>query len=123
MTKEEAINKLKENFSSFHNDFIDGNLEFSDITEEEKDKLELLTNLSYLFPYVSFSIFLKDVLGYDGNVEDIIGGENIESYQEEINRFIGLFSRQTFFKERYVDKNEYDNKLNALEQEISELRC
>ena len=71
MTKEEAIIRMQENFSSFHNDFIDGKLEFSDITEEEKEKLELLTNLSYLFPYISLSIFIKDILKLEDRLENL----------------------------------------------------
>ena len=100
MTKEEAIIRMQENFSSFHNDFIDGKLEFSDISEEEKEKLDLLTNLSYLFPYISFSIFIKDILKYNGRLESLIDQEEEAVFKKEEDKFFDLISGQDFIISR-----------------------
>ena len=122
MTKEEAIIRMQKNFSSFHNDFIDGKLEFSDITEEEKEKLELLTNLSYLFPYISLSILLKDILGSAEVLEHFITDrEQKENFQEEKKNFMSLISKQEFFKEKFIDVLFYKDKISKLEKENKEL--
>ncbi len=119
MTKEEAIIRMQENFSSFHNDFIDGKLEFSDISEEEKEKLDLLTNLSYLFPYISFSIFIKDILKYNGRLESLINQEDEAVFKKEEDKFFDLISGQDFIKNRF--KKEPVESLSPFESKVSEM--
>ena len=121
MTKEEAIIRMQENFSSFHNDFIDGKLEFSDITEEEKEKLELLTNLSYLFPYISLSIFIKDILKLEDRLENlnVIDDDDGNKFIEEKECFFSLIEKQDFFKERFVGMEDY-RRLEQSKTDIEE---
>ena len=121
MTKEEAIIRMQENFSSFHNDFIDGKLEFSDISEEEKDKLELLTNLSCLFPYISLSIFIKDILKLEDRLENlnVIDDDDGNKFIEEKECFFSLIREQDFFKERFVGMEDY-RRLEQSKTDIEE---
>lgn len=125
MTKEEAINELRENFNSFRDEFIDGGLNIADITENEKKKLDLLTDLSYLFPNISLSILIKDILGCDEVLEHFFPDkEQNDDFQNEKNDFFVLISEQEFFKERFIDVVSYREELSkseGLEQKISEL--
>ena len=125
MTKEEAINELRENFNSFRDEFIDGGLNIADITENEKNKLDLLTDLSYLFPNISLSILIKDILGCDEVLEHFFPDkEQNDDFQNEKNDFFVLISEQEFFKERFIDVVSYREELSkseGLEQKISEL--
>ena len=107
MTKEEAIKSLKENFGSFHNDFMDWKLFIEGLDNEEKKEMNDLVDLSSLYPYISFSVFMKNILQCEDRLEDIMHDERLcDVYREEQESYFRRFSGQYFFSERYVRRED-----------------
>ena len=107
MTKEEAIKSLKENFGSFHNDFMDWKLFIEGLDNEEKKEMNDLVDLSSLYPYISFSVFMKNILQCEDRLEDIMHDERLcDVYREEQEGYFRRFSGQYFFSERYVRRED-----------------
>lgn len=108
MTKEEAIEKLRENYN-FTNKFIDGKIKIENLNQKEMVKFNLLTKLSHLYPYISLSILLKDILECNERLEEILSEEEKKTYKKEIDDFFSLISEQDYFKDFFVKPNIFQH--------------
>lgn len=120
MTKENAIKELEEDISSFLEIFKNEELYIEDLDDGEIDKYEKLTCLSYLYPYFSLSILLKDILRCGERMEKFLGEEQIQDYHNERENFFSLISEQYFFKERFIQKDFRKDETYKLPKEILE---
>ena len=108
MTKSDIIEKISKEYKIVKNDFMDGKLFIIEgLDKKELEEMEHLVNLSYLYPYISFSIFMKDILQCEDRLEDIMHDERLcDVYREEQESYFRRFSGQYFFSERYVRRED-----------------